>query len=154
MNCDEIQNALADYLGDELEASRRSALETHLESCDACRQEVSELKNTVQMLERLKAPSRDVLSPMSRRIGILQPLAYAAVLIIGIGIGWLARPAEVRETRPSVSPATFVTVAGGLRIHPEWVEAAVGSTSDKGAAPPFARNLATFARALSQTSRY
>ena len=43
MKCEEIQEVLADYLGDELDASCTVALERHLGTCPSCRREVESL---------------------------------------------------------------------------------------------------------------
>ena len=44
MNCNDIKNLLADYLGDELESLGRTQFESHLSTCAPCRSEVAGLR--------------------------------------------------------------------------------------------------------------
>lgn len=116
MNCEQAREMLADYLGDELNVPDRETFEQHLADCDPCRQEVESLAGAVQALRslappgeaevtgtgttesapRLAAPGRTASRPLG---AFLRPLAYAAVLAIGVGIGWTAKPAP-----PAVDP--------------------------------------------------
>lgn len=138
MKCSEIQEQMADYLGDELDADARAAFGDHVATCEACREEIGALEETVSALEKLKVVNAPAFLP-ARRVGAQRWLAYAAVLLIGVGVGWLIKPGEVRNRRPG--------------MHPAWVSAAMGSATGEPAKPSFARNLTTFARALAQSSR-
>ena len=103
MRCSDIQEQMADYLGDELDAVARSAFGDHVATCEACRQEVGAFEDTVGALKKLKVADAPAFSPV-RRVGPQRWLAYAAVLLIGVGVGWLIKPGEVR--RPAWWPTT------------------------------------------------
>ena len=51
-----MKNCLPDYLDGELDLDRRSLVDKHLEVCDACSQELSELRHAVFLLRRLPTP--------------------------------------------------------------------------------------------------
>jgi anti-sigma factor RsiW len=103
MECKHVQEILADYLGDELNSSCRVAFESHLAICPQCRREAESLQTTMRCLEQLAVPpvtmadsSDTLLSGRKRRIAVLRryvlrPLAYAATLAIGVGIGWFGK---------------------------------------------------------------
>ncbi len=134
MNCEQIQEHLADYLGNELDSEKRATFQTHLAMCEKCGPEVASLTNTIDVLQRLDSPRLDTgVSPRSRG-GKWRVSSYAAVLLLGLGLGWWIKPAESR-------PLPF-------GVHRSWIEAAVassgGSTGD-----PFARNAVRLVRALS-----
>ena len=101
MECEQVQEMLADYLGDELNSSGRVTFESHLETCPQCRREFESLQTTLRCLEQLTGPPvtmADALSGRRSRVPALRryalrALAYAATLAIGVGIGWFAKPA-------------------------------------------------------------
>lgn len=137
MNCEQLNDLLADYLGEELDASDRKAIEAHLTACDFCRREVSALGETVRAMNRLDAPPLEQHSPVVR-FRLLQPLAYAAILLIGIGVGWQLKPGVTPGDRPSEPTAVH---AG--RFDSALTAATVGGDT------PFARNTVKLMRALS-----
>jgi len=104
MECKHVQEMLADYLGDELNSSCRVTFESHLATCPQCRREVELLQTTLRCLEQLAGPPATMAdssdtsrSGRQRRIPALRryalrPLAYAATLAIGVGIGWFGKP--------------------------------------------------------------
>ena len=52
----EVKNSLTDYLEGELDLDRRSLVDTHLEACEDCSQELLELRHAVFLLRRLPTP--------------------------------------------------------------------------------------------------
>ena len=50
MNCNDIKNLLADYLGDELESAERTQFESHLSTCAPCQAEVAGLRQVQSAL--------------------------------------------------------------------------------------------------------
>ena len=149
MQCNEMQDLLADYLGGGLDPPRREACEAHLKECPACRGEVASLTDTLNVLRRLEAPSAAPRRSRWRRIALFHPLGYAATLLIGLGLGWSLKPAPFREGRP-ITAVNIETVSAQLGLHPDWVDAAMRSSGGSPPASPFARNLVTLARALSE----
>ena len=102
MECKDVQEMLADYLGDELDSSFRNAFDSHLAICQQCRSEVESLQRTVQSLKQLPvlaAPNSWDASlsrskthiPFPRRY-VMRLLTYAAMLVFGVGIGWFGNP--------------------------------------------------------------
>lgn len=98
MECKDVQEMLADYLGDELDSSCRNAFDNHLAICLQCRREVESLQRTLRSLEQLAGPAErnswDASLSRSKtpRRYVLRLLTYAATLVIGVGIGWFGSP--------------------------------------------------------------
>ena len=113
MDRNKFEDLLADYLGDELGPEDRRAFEEHLATSDTDRVEVESLLETLRCLRELPPPAATPpSSPPIEWVGppvivryLYRPLAYAAVLLIGIGIGWFARP-EPRTEAPIVAPSS------------------------------------------------
>lgn len=96
MDCKRVDEMLADYLGGELPAADRTAVDEHLGDCTRCAEEVRSLESTVNALAGLEAGTFE-RSPhvVAMRGGFWrQGLAYAAVLIIGCCFGWVMKPAD------------------------------------------------------------
>jgi anti-sigma factor RsiW len=155
MNCRELQEWLADYLGDELDETRRQEAERHLASCPACRAEVGSLRRTQSELERLDTVPLGVavrrtggLKVVRTRPPLLRfasaTLRAAALLAIGIFLGWYATPAP-----PSTMPAgqaereTVTRIPARGSVHKKWIEWARDVSPEQSS---FARNLAMLAR--------
>ena len=112
-----FEDMLADYLGNELSPQDRRAFEEHLAHSAEDRAEVEALQAAVRCLSELPPPPVAAASPpepsaRARRLPrprvvryVLRPLAYAAVLLAGVGIGWFARPAQ-STTQPGAEPPT------------------------------------------------
>jgi anti-sigma factor RsiW len=119
---------LADYLGDELGAGDRETFEAHLAVCENCRVEVEALQAALNALRELGPAPAVAPSPAAGhlpivRLGlrrlVLRPLAYAATLLIGVGLGWMARPsleAQVPHRPPMAEPrAALVPIEQQIR---------------------------------------
>ena len=147
MNCKQIDELLADYLGNELHADQRLAVESHLADCPTCRAEVASLSDTLAVLARLEAPV--ATAPAAQRsLRRFQPLAYAATLLIGLGLGWWIKLTERSRDIGQVSESPVMLASTQAGLHPAWIEAAFdpgpAGTNEK----PFARNALRFARAF------
>ena len=102
MDCKKIKIWLSDYLHDELDDSKRAAIEKHLEKCSDCRQALEDLKyyrSVLQQVDPIKSPDdlrekimdevtgkiREIRTPFLQtafyRVG---RYAAAAVLILAI----------------------------------------------------------------------
>jgi len=51
--CDNVREWLSPYLDDELDAGERQRVTSHLESCQACREELDSLRKTVSLVRRM-----------------------------------------------------------------------------------------------------
>lgn len=149
MNCNDIQNLLADYLGRELDPPRLAAFESHLSGCGPCRVEVASLQETLSVMQRLEAPPQAMIAPPRHRARFLQPLAYAAMLLFGVGLGWWLKPPDRQEAQSGGGSYSTTMLASRVGMHRAWVDAAVGATPEVTDSTRFVRNLVTFSRALS-----
>lgn len=103
MDRHDFEQKLADYLGHELNPHARADFETYLKAHPDAQEEVESLRAVLKGLDRLTPPplathekvARDYERPRPRT-GVLlklrRALAYAAVLVAGVAIGWMARP--------------------------------------------------------------
>ena len=117
MQCEEVREQFADYVIGRLQDSARLQLTEHLHGCPSCRAELDELKTiwmqlddipraepTAAVRERFEVmlqAYRDGLRRPAKswRLPVLQFLAAAALLILGIGIGYRMHtvPAPIPE---------------------------------------------------------
>ncbi len=144
MNCERVGEMMADYLGDELSADDRVLFDEHLSACDACSREIDELMETLDVLRH--GADVPTLSVARRRhaVGWLQPFAYAAVLLVGLGIGWTIKPAPPSAPAES-APAERVD---SPRLHPGWIEGALAASDHSAPRRVFARNAVRLMRAF------
>lgn len=101
MNCDDVRNRLADYLGQELSSEDRHRVDAHLLDCQSCRREISELGTVLVELRGREGVTVNAARERTQSIN-LQPrarswtirlLRAAALLLVGAGIGWIVRGA-------------------------------------------------------------
>jgi hypothetical protein len=110
--CADREPQLEALLFDELAASEREALEAHLEACAPCREAIEDARLALRALAEIQDPPRAFEGPtpasdeawntfrawVEKRpetpsAGAARRAALAAVLLLGIGIGWfLAKP--------------------------------------------------------------
>jgi anti-sigma factor RsiW len=168
VNCEQVREDLADYLGGELSTSGAAALEAHLQGCASCRREVDELRRTIDVLRGLETVGADEASARTSDLMVVRrrPFAWraaaallraAAMIALGAWIGWSVAgrgrdtapsPAVRGDGRqvatnadPSVTPdAPGLPLMSG--IHPAWFRQA---QRNPGASSSFARQLAMLA---------
>ncbi len=136
MNCNDIKNLLADYLGSELESAERTQFESHLSTCAPCRAEVAGLREVQSVLQDAPDISIEQADQRSRCLEVrrrpawpmrtaLVGLRYAAMLAFGVGLGWQLKPATEQsvagDPRTHIPPIQTVATTG---VHPAWIEAA------------------------------
>jgi anti-sigma factor RsiW len=139
MNCEEIRDLLAVYVGGETHENERIAIEAHLPSCEACKgvfHEYRELRSQMAELKEGTAPAgaieaiwpgvREQISPRTNKSGRVLAFEWliraAAVVVIGVAFGYstmqVARPAQASSATPTVAnpdlmPGSGAREAGG-----------------------------------------
>ena len=70
MNHSDIQNSMADYLEGDLSLDRRALFDAHLDACEPCSTELSEMRETIGLLRHLATPEApsDLADNVMRRI--------------------------------------------------------------------------------------
>ena len=116
---DRWTDRLSEYLDGDLAARERTALESHLEGCEVCREALAALRRVVERAEALTPtlPAVDLWPQVAARIGatgqpaaaprwrlslsLAQAMAFAAVLIVvsAGGAWWMAGRAPWLVTR-------------------------------------------------------
>ena len=124
MNCAKIKKLLVDYAEDSLSRRTGLAVERHLSRCEACRSELSKIKELKQSLLSLDEPERDdefwqsfnrrlaqklvseKEAAVARRPSWLPGFSYsaAAVALIIVVLVFFPRLREWRQTISEVSP--------------------------------------------------
>jgi hypothetical protein len=143
MSCQEVDQSLVLYLYDELGADQRAALESHLASCEACRQSLEQSRGLIDLLREQPAvnPAPDLLVHCRQRLeealdqeqmgwralfrAWLPPAAAAhparavtafTLIALGFSLGWIIRPrVGALAGRPQGGAASLATsqMAGG-----------------------------------------
>jgi hypothetical protein len=126
MQCEEVREQFADYVIHRLEEPRKVQVAAHLDSCEACRAELAELQSLWSQLDdippaepgrnqrarfdlMLESYRRPPHSHIQRwRRPALQLVLAAAMLVLGIGIGYRMHPSnppspELAELRSELS---------------------------------------------------
>ena len=151
MDCNDIENLLADYLGRELDETQRRSFDQHLASCGRCQEHVAQLEQTVSVLQQLDTVSKvdaarhtGDLTVVRRHPAMLRiavaVMKAAALIALGVGVGWqLGTRDGSTAAPPATGSSAFVADAG---FNPKWIELGrhVG-----GGGSSFARNLAVVA---------
>ena len=158
MNCAQVEDLTADYLGNELGSEQRDQFEAHLQSCDACRARIGEFQETLEELNRLAAvPLPAAVEKTSQvraahrrtptRRMLLASLKAAAAVAFGVVIG----RASVTDGRFSATREHPTAVAAAADsppgVHPRWIE--LGRKMDGGQSS-FTSRLLLLARAAEQ----
>ena len=122
--CRKIQGMLSEYIDDSIDNKKRSLVESHLASCEACSKELKSLRMTVQMLHSVpnvatprsftitvQETAKEATS-VSSRPGSLQPVPAMASRS---GMEAILAPSSLRWLRPATAVAAIlllVLVAG------------------------------------------
>jgi anti-sigma factor RsiW len=146
MSCEFVNENLANYLGDELSDKDRTRIVGHLRDCPRCRAEVDGLTATVDRLREV--PSVPTHAPVHHpaKQSWRQAFAYAAVLMIGLGIGWTIKPAS--DGSGSVN-GVDVMIPAERNDDDSQVDGSMLVFRERFPKSPFARNAYRMMRALS-----
>ena len=162
MTCHDAREQLSALLDDALAASERGAVETHLATCAECRRELTRLRETVALLERLPpvhAPAGfvdRVMAQTSRSswrrrlrdalflpLRVKLPLEAAALLLVSVSALYVyQRTPEVQhvarqEARESAPVPTAAESTPPKTLEPKRVPAAPqGAREEPSQAPP------------------
>jgi hypothetical protein len=99
------EGTLHAYLDGELAPVERERVDTHLKGCPACQARLAEERAIIERASRLlgmATPPERAMPPLSqlRRPPVIwrlrRPLAWAATLILAVGLGWYARDRVVQ----------------------------------------------------------
>ena len=159
MKCSDIDRLLADYLGNELNAERRAQFDGHLASCARCSAEVEALaKVQTELADSPEVSASD--AEWQTRLLEVRPkmswpsrwasagLRYAAMLVLGVGLGWQLKQAAEQPApgSGSLAPIPIQNVAS-KEVHPAWIEAAIAANRAHGGRSSFVRSLAALSSA-------
>ena len=126
------EGTLHAYLDGELAPVERERVDTHLKGCPACQARLAEERTLIERAGRLlgmAAPPERAMPPLQQlrqpRLTwrLRRPLAWAATLILAVGLGWFARGHYRRASEVSgfvVQPAAPV-IAESAAIAPPAV---------------------------------
>jgi hypothetical protein len=120
--CRKVRGMLAEYIDNLLGTEDRGVVESHLEVCEACSNELESLQMTVQLLHRMpsvpvprsfavrevETDREEVSEP--RGSGWLRPVPAFAVSRIDIGWASVCDPQRLRWLRPATAFATAALV--------------------------------------------
>ncbi|MBI2898899.1 MAG: zf-HC2 domain-containing protein [Planctomycetes bacterium] len=137
MNCDDYRDLIPLVAGGEADENERIAVEAHVSMCPDCARELEEFRAAREMLGELKegnvpADAVDGIWPNVRRelfpvraFGVDWFVRAAAVLVIGLSIGFVAVVATRDRTAPTAREAAALSVRRGA----ESVDAGSGPRS-------------------------
>ena len=63
ITCQELTEVLTDYLEGAMPPERAALLEAHLDECEGCENYISQMRQTLRALERLRPDSADAVAP-------------------------------------------------------------------------------------------
>lgn len=160
MNCKDFEPSLALYVYDELSADARTALESHLATCESCRQAVGKARALKQILSERATPEfapellarcrlnlddaldrerlgwRNLLRDWLPPLAMAHPARAVSALVLvafGFSLGWILRPrADVVETPRATSP---VSAIGASLVPPDLTNARINSISQVAPGP-------------------
>src|SRR5215471_7683401 len=109
MQCEEVREQFADYVINRLPEPKKLEIAEHLDSCEACQAELTELQGLWTKLDDIP-PAQPGRNRQARnwRLPALQLGLAAALLVLGIGIGYRMHPStppnpELAELRNELS---------------------------------------------------
>lgn len=126
MNCEQVEQLMADALGDELSESDRGPFNAHLADCPRCRAEYASNRRALDAMRSLPSPrqvglrregDRLILAPAPQRAGAptrrwaATAARYAAVIVLAFILGYAARAARP----PQAAQEGFAQTESGPR---------------------------------------
>lgn len=122
MNCRELREALADFIGGEADACTREAVQAHVEECEACRLETSGLVIAARAFEA-DLPSAETAERAGREVELVAR-AHAATRHAGFSESVL--DADVRRETASVRRVSRRSLAWPVLRYAAAILAAFG----------------------------
>jgi putative zinc finger protein len=136
------EGTLHAYLDGELAPVERERVDTHLKGCPACQARLAEERAIIERASRLlgmATPPERAMPPLDqlRRPPVIwrlrRPLAWAATLILAVGLGWFARGSMVqRRESDAGSPEMAPAAAPNTRALAQSAPAPDSSALDHG----------------------
>ena len=132
------EGTLHAYLDGELAPVERERVDTHLKGCPACQARLVEERAIIERASRLlgmAVPPERAMPPLQQlrqpRLTwrLRRPLAWAATLILAVGLGWYAR-GEYRRA-PAATAFDSQAASGALAEHVPAAAPAVASSADQ-----------------------
>jgi hypothetical protein len=166
----DVRDLLPDYLHDRLTPSDRRAVDVHLASCEACRNELALLRDLRGTLRRAPAVDMDAIAaaipayraPAARRVasGWRVAAAVAAIVVGGASVALLHRTAGPANSAPPEmavvpDPGDAGQPSGTSVAQPAPDDLATGAQSAESiaqAVEPFERELAVAGGAINELS--
>lgn len=122
------EGTLHAYLDGELPPIERERVDAHLRGCPACQARLEEERALIERSSRLLGlaappertmPALQELRPPRLTWRLRRPLAWAATIVLAVGIGWYARGvpgsvadrAQVRDEAPTPAPAVVASAS-------------------------------------------
>jgi Putative zinc-finger len=114
------EGTLHAYLDGELAPVERERVDTHLKGCPACQARLAEERAIIERASRLlgmATPPQRTIPPLHQlrqpRLAwrLRRPLAWAATLILAVGLGWFARGSMVQRRESDAGSAEMAPAA-------------------------------------------
>lgn len=125
--CDALVESLPAYLYGDLSDPERQAVADHLRACEACRQSLEEFQGVREALDEIPIPAMPSTGDLAARVmararpkrvrrPAWAPLARAALILLGIGLGIAITQVLIpRPTAPTVAEMEAMIEVGGER---------------------------------------
>lgn len=134
IDCQQCENLTADYLGDELSDADCAALEAHLAQCPACKRNVDELSDSLNVLERLDGLTDQIALDRTQELQVVRRrsltaraalalLKTAAVLALGVFVGRYTASESDASSGENQTESRFVANSAAP-VHPGWLKLA------------------------------
>jgi anti-sigma factor RsiW len=148
--CRRVRIELAAYASDRLAPTDAASVEGHLASCDACRDELGEIRATLRQLaladtrrieqdapappsdlvERILAETRVAAAPPARRVVPRLATVAAAAALVACVIGWAVLRDRDRDRAPESRAVALAVLEPGARATVALSEADNGTAVD------------------------
>jgi hypothetical protein len=133
------EGTLHAYLDGELATVERERVDTHLKGCPACQARLVEERSLIERASKLlgmAAPPERAMPPLQQlrqpRLTwrLRRPLAWAATLILAVGLGWFAR-GQYSRAAPETAAFDSPTASPVLAEHAPGATPAIASNADR-----------------------
>ena len=143
-DCQWVESKLEDFLSDRVDSDTRSGIESHLEGCDSCRQEIrgyAKVDDLVGAYFRRQVARAESAGPPAfrpvRLAGATAGLLVTALVVwLGFGAGQSGIQTPVEEATPSLSAVEDTVLKAEQSADPTLAKPAAEVPGDPGAAIP------------------